>query len=81
VELPSQDEVKGEDFVSSEVVLLAGGIRNEVEEEFEEGPLVVVFRFLCECALEDIDDGLDGVIKEDIRVVAGNQLITDYDKF
>ena len=70
MELPCEDVVEGRDFVLVEVVLLASGVADEVEEEFEEGALVVSLALLGEASVEDLKDGLEGVLEEDVGVVA-----------
>ena len=62
-----------------EVVLLASGVADEVEEEFEEGALVVGLALLGEASVEDLKDGLEGVLEEDVGVVACDQLIRNDD--
>lgn len=54
VELPCEDIVKRSDFVFVEVVLLASGITDEVEEELEESALVVGLALLGEAPVEDL---------------------------
>lgn len=77
VELSSQDKIKRQDFVFGEIVLFPCGIRYEVEEQFEESPLVILLGIFAEQPLEDIDYGLNGVVQEDVGVITRDQLVTD----
>ena len=61
-----------------EIVLLACGIADKIEEELEEGSLVVDLIVLCETAVEDLQDGLQSMLQENIRVIACNQLVRNY---
>ena len=79
MELPCEDIVKRGDFVFVEVVFLASGVTDEVEEEFEEGALVVGLALLGEAPVEDLQDGLEGVFKEDVGIVACNELVGNDD--
>ena len=73
--------IEGSDFILVEIVLFAGGIADEIEEQFEEGSLVVVgsciFR---EGAVEDGQDGCQGVLQEDIGVIVCDQFVGDDDQ-
>ena len=45
-----------------EVVALAGGVANEIEEQLEEGPLMISFVLLRKTAVEYLEDCLQGVL-------------------
>jgi len=66
VELPCQNKVEGYNFVTIEIVLSSGSITNQVEEKFEERPLVAVLVFFVEDAIEYVHDCLNCVIQENI---------------
>ena len=63
-----------------EIVAFPGGVADEIEEELEEGTLVISLVVLCEAAVEDLQDSLKGVLEEDVGVVAGYQLVGDDDE-
>jgi len=64
-----------------EIVALAGGVANEIQEQLEEGPLMISFVLLGKTAVEYLQDCLQGVLQEDVRVVACDQLVGNNDKF
>ena len=80
VELPSQNKVERDHFFPVKVILLPGGITDQVEEQFEERPLMVMFAFFAEDSMENIHDGLNCVFQEDIGIVAGNEFVADDDQ-
>lgn len=79
MELPCEDIVKRRDFVLVEVVLLTSGITDEIEEELKKGTLMVGLAFLGETSVEDLQDGLEGMLEEDVRIVAGDEFVGDDD--
>lgn len=79
MKLSCKDVVERRDLVLVEVVLLAGSIADEVEEELEEGALVVGLALLSETSVEDLKDGLESVLEEDVGVVAGYEFVGNND--
>lgn len=45
-----------------EIVALTGGVANEIQEQLEEGPLVISFVLLGETTVEYLEDRLQGVL-------------------
>lgn len=79
MKLSCKDVVKRCDFVLMEVVLLPSRVTDEVEEEFKEGALVVGLALLGEASVEDLQDGLEGVLEENVGVVASDEFIGNDD--
>ena len=60
------------------VVLLASGVTDQIEEQFEERALVLVGGGVFgKGTVEDGENGVEGVLEEDVGVVASNQLVGD----
>ena len=67
MQFTAEGVVESSRFVLVKIVLFAGGVANEVQEEFEEGSLVVVRRSVFgEGVVENRQDGCEGVLKEDV---------------
>lgn len=81
MEFPCKDEVKGQNFVPSKIVLFASGVWDEIQEKFKERSLMVLFWFFAEQSLEDINDRLNGMVQKDIGVIAGDKFVADDDQF
>lgn len=62
------------------IIAFSGSITNEVEEELEESTLMVRFVVLSKASIEDLQDSLKCVFKEDIGVVACNQFVGNDDE-
>ena len=81
MEFSSQHKVERHHFISVEIILLTGGITNQIEEEFEERSLMVIFAIFAESFMENIHDGLNGVVQEYVGVIAGYQFVANYYQF
>lgn len=62
MKLSSQNEVEGDYLVSIEVVFLPSGIADEVQEEFEERPLMIMLVLFSEHPVKDVHDRLDCMV-------------------
>jgi hypothetical protein len=75
MKFPCEDVVEGSHFVLMKIVLLAGGVADQVQEQFEESALMVNLSLLRERSVEDAQNGLKSVLQKDAGVVTRNQLV------
>ena len=66
MKLPCKNEIEGRYFLRLEVVFFSGGIAYEVEEQLEEGSLMVRFALFSKASVEYRKNGLKSMLKEDV---------------
>ena len=81
MQLPPEDVVKPDHFVIVEAVLLPRGVTDQIQEQLEERALVLLLWWgvFGEGPPEHCEDGVEGVLEEDVGVVAGDEFVGDYD--